>query len=368
MSTLSSIPGISIVPANENENSIAIPSFDGTAFIPGSHRYGNCLRISEIDLLGAIHEGSFGTIYKCRNKKTSRVYALKKFKINSADMLYGVSSRILREINILSTFKHDNIANSHGMVAGDNVSTSNYLLMDYCIASLDHVLKKEEPAIYEAEMVKCIMKQLLEGLEFIHENMIIHGDINCRNVLFTENGLVKISGFQTTRYCTLGSSMKLPEVTEPSYTAPEILFEANIYGTPVDIWSAGCVFSRLLLKKNVFSGSDSAEVLVSMFDVLGTPSDAIWPNFTKRYLDNGQKIINGGQPYTDLANTFADQCLASTEIIRDILSYYPPSRKSASELLKNVYFNDAFQDSALLKLALILRNLVQPTVPMDIGV
>ena len=49
------------------------------------------------------------------------------------------------------------------------------------------------------------------------------------------------------------------------------------YATPVDIWSCGCIFAELFLRKPLFPGQNERDQLSKIFEVIGTPSDEDWP-------------------------------------------------------------------------------------------
>ncbi len=49
------------------------------------------------------------------------------------------------------------------------------------------------------------------------------------------------------------------------------------YATPVDMWSCGCIFAELFLRKALFPGQYEMDQLQKIFDVVGTPAEADWP-------------------------------------------------------------------------------------------
>ena len=60
------------------------------------------------------------------------------------------------------------------------------------------------------------------------------------------------------------------------YRSPEILL-GTTYATPVDLWSCGCILAELFLRRPLFPGQYEIDQLGKMFRVLGTPSEAEWP-------------------------------------------------------------------------------------------
>lgn len=362
---MSNIPGLDLCPVNEESgDGIQVPTFDGSiSVIPDSHRYGNCRPISDFEKLGKISEGHFGTLYKCRDKRTNEIISLKKLKMPS-EIEDGIPSSILREINIINSLKHVNVLNSHGTVAGRSL-TSNYLVLDYCAYSLDDLIEKNIDAISDQSVVKCIMKQLFEGLEYIHTGLIVHRNITCQNILFHETGILKITGFHSSRFYAKGNMT--PGITQLEYRAPELLFGVKKYETSSDMWSTGCVFAKLILKKFLFSGTTELEVLSSIFDILGTPSDVIWPGFNEilAQYENGAFVLSSNKLFSDLKRCFVGQSAACKDLIQDLLLYYPTARLTAEECQKCFYFTEGPKECPIEDLSSILQKIdLPPAEPM----
>jgi serine/threonine protein kinase len=60
------------------------------------------------------------------------------------------------------------------------------------------------------------------------------------------------------------------------YRSPEVLLGTS-YATPVDLWSCGCIFAELFTRKPLFPGQYEVDQLGQIFSILGTPSEADWP-------------------------------------------------------------------------------------------
>lgn len=71
------------------------------------------------------------------------------------------------------------------------------------------------------------------------------------------------------------------------YRAPEILFGARYYSEKIDIWSLGCIFAELILKRPLFPSESDIDQLSKIFGVLGSPNRKNWPGIEKlpRYIE-----------------------------------------------------------------------------------
>jgi CTD kinase subunit alpha len=90
--------------------------------------------------------------------------------------------------------------------------------------------------------LKSLMKQLLEGLGFIHRRGVLHRDLKGSNILLSKHGELKIADFGLARFYARGRNNDYTNrVITQWYKPPELLFGTTIYGSEVDMWSAGCV-------------------------------------------------------------------------------------------------------------------------------
>ncbi|KAF9802957.1 hypothetical protein SFRURICE_011419 [Spodoptera frugiperda] len=108
------------------------------------------------------------------------------------------------------------------------------------------------------------------------------------NILLTEDGILKVADFGWARDFDMGISNQqyTPVVVTRWYRAPELLLHSKTYGTPIDMWSVGCIFAELINLQPLFPGTSEINQLKIMYEVLGTPSDTVWPGYSALPLVN----------------------------------------------------------------------------------
>lgn len=333
-----SIPGLLHIPAENSSTSgeaIKLTAFDLKSFsVPIAHRSGKCRPIAEFDRICVVGEGSYGTVYKVRDKVLEEICALKRLKIQkeSSELM---PQNFLREITNLKLLKHDNIVNLLGIAVGRNFQ-STYLILEFCEYSLAIVIDEVERELLQHPQIKNIMKQLFTGLDYIHKNFILHRDISPSNILFSETGILKITDFGMSRKISSGSST--PNVGLRWYKAPEILFGSRNYTSAVDIWSCGCIFAELIRRRPVFKGDSDSDVILLMIEFLGTPTESLWPGFSELPVPQNYELKL--QPYNRIRSTFESESTPTISLMQKTIYYNPALRLSADQCLNQPYFTE----------------------------
>ncbi|KZV39976.1 cyclin-dependent kinase G-2 [Dorcoceras hygrometricum] len=236
-----------------------------------------CRNVDEFERLNKIDEGTYGVVFRARDKKTGEVVALKKVKMEKEREGFPLTS--LREINILLSFHHPFIVDVKEVVVGSNLD-SIFMVMEYMEHDLKGLMETIKQPFSQSE-VKCLMLQLLGGVKYLHDNWVLHRDLKTSNLLMNNRGELKICDFGLARQ--YGSPLKpyTSLVVTLWYRAPELLLGAKQYSTAIDMWSLGCIMAELLSKEPLFNGKTEVEQLDKIFKILGTPNETIWPGFSK---------------------------------------------------------------------------------------
>ncbi|KAG8178784.1 hypothetical protein JTE90_022413 [Oedothorax gibbosus] len=239
---------------------------------------------------------------------------------------------LLKETTLLRTLKHKNIFELYGTVHQVSVGRV-YLSFEQCECFLSNLLSDKHKELLEPSVIKCVMQQLLTGLQYLHDNKIVHRDINPKNIVFTEKGLLKLFNFRSSQ--TLNEYKKVSFAEELCYQPINVLMEDDSFYTADDIWSATCVFAEMVLKKKLFESILQGEVIKEILLVLGFPDENKWPEFLE--LPNYKYLSIETRPLKNWLCTFFEekQCV---DLVKRGLCYNPKQRISAGELLLHPYF------------------------------
>ena len=313
--------------------------------IPSEKMTGRCRSIYEFEKLNRIGEGTYGVVYKSRDSRTGEIVAMKRMRVErpsvredgGGEPIASIPVSGLREIGLLLSLQHKNIVTLKEVAVGNEL-IQIYLVMEYCRQDLAHLLDNIPSPLTESQ-VKCIMKQLFEGLHYLHCNFIVHRDLKVSNLLLTEKGILKIADFGLARkYCLPSKGMMTPEVVTLWYRAPELLIHSKEQTTGIDIWAAACILGELLLHKPLFQGRSEINQLDLIIDFLGTPHDGVWPGFSS--LPSMKNINLRHQPFNNIKVTFPWLSDAGHRLLNFLFMYDPKQRATAKQCLESSYFKE----------------------------
>ncbi|XP_032834830.1 cyclin-dependent kinase 10 isoform X1 [Petromyzon marinus] len=320
----------------EEEPELALRSFRGDRIsLPRrAHRLGRCRAVTEFVKQNRIGEGTYGIVYRARDTRSGEIVALKKVRMDKEKDGLPISS--MREINLLLRLHHPNVVELKEVVVGARLE-SIFLVMGYCEQDLASLLDNVTAPFSEAQ-VKCISLQLLKGLLYLHNNYIIHRDLKVSNLLMTDKGCVKIADFGLARAFGVPLRPMTPKVVTLWYRAPELLFGSETQTTAIDMWSVGCIIAELLAHKPLLPGSSEIQQIHLIVQLLGTPTNAIWPGFSSLRVPD--RVVLRRQPYNHLRHRLPWLSDAGLRMLNALFMYHPAKRVSALDCLDNSYFKE----------------------------
>nr|XP_009382287.1 PREDICTED: cell division control protein 2 homolog [Musa acuminata subsp. malaccensis] len=280
-----------------------------------------------------IGEGTYGVVYKARDRLTNETIALKKIRLEQEDE--GVPSTAIREISLLKEMQHSNIVRLQDVVHSEK---RIYLVFEY----LDLDLKKHMDSCPELakdpRLIKTYLHQILRGIAYCHSHRVLHRDLKPQNLLIDRRtNALKLADFGLARAFGIPVRTFTHEVVTLWYRAPEILLGSRNYSTPVDVWSVGCIFAEMANQRPLFPGDSEIDELFKIFRILGTPNEEIWPGVTS--LPDFKSAFPKWLP-KDLTTVVPNLEAAGIDLLSKMLHLDPSKRITARQALDHDYFKD----------------------------
>ena len=285
----------------------------------------------QYDKIEKIGEGTYGVVYKAKDKRTGQTIALKKIRLEQEDE--GVPSTAIREIALLKELQHVNIVRLMDVLHNDK---RLYLVFEYLDLDLKKHMEKDASFCNDRNLVKLLLYQMINGVAYCHSHRILHRDLKPQNLLIDHrNFALKLADFGLARAFGIPVRTYTHEVVTLWYRAPEILLGARHYSTPVDVWSIGCIFAEMVTGKPLFPGDSEIDQLFKIFRVLGTPNEESWPNVSQL---PDYKDTFPHWPKRELQDIIPGLEQDGLDLLQSMLAYEPSKRISASQALEHPFF------------------------------
>ncbi|KAF4316895.1 hypothetical protein BBO99_00008396 [Phytophthora kernoviae] len=238
-----------------------------------------------------------------------------------------------------------------------------YLVMEFMDNDLETLIGATESVpILDVSQVKMYLKMLLQGVQELHTRGILHRDLKPNNLLLSKTQhCAKITDFGMATVIEVErkeedddtdgdkvskKTKRSVQVVTRAYRAPELFFGEESYGFEVDVWSVGCIFAEMLLRRPLADGSSDIDQLSKIFSALGSPTENGWEDaselpFYLRFKDTNP---------TPLVEQFPMLSTAGIDLLSLLLALNPKKRISVKEALEHEFF----------------RELPEPVVPSEL--
>lgn len=237
---------------------------------------------SAFQKLEKIGEGTYGIVYKARDKSTGRLVALKKIRPESENE--GIPATTIREILLLKTLKHSTIINLIEVIHNED---KMYLVFEYLETDLKKLIDKYSVRNekFPHHVQRKMALQLSTAVSFCHSRNIFHRDLKPQNILVDSDFNIKLADFGLGRAASIPLRNYTSEIITLWYRPPELLLGSKYYDASVDVWSLACIIAEMDTLSPLFMGDSEIDQLYKIFTLMGTPSNEVWrgveelPNF-----------------------------------------------------------------------------------------
>jgi len=333
-----SMPFVPVSPDMTNSDAGPSPSTPLASF--SQTQYYGVSECNEYDFKDRVGSGTFGEVHKAKDSRTKEIVAMKH--IYMANENEGVPITALREIKILKQLNHPNIIPllEIAVKRGNRVARQRgalYMVFPYMDHDLAGLIENKNVEFTEPQ-IKCYMKQLFEGILYLHSNNIMHRDIKCANILINNQGQLQIGDFGLAR--SFDPDDKNKEYTNMVvtrwYRPPELLLGETRYTCAIDMWGLGCILGEILQRVPILRGESESDQLEKIWDLCGTPNEEIWPGF--RNLPGCHDLTFKYPKPNCIEERFKNFNPLAVDLLKKLLTLDPKKRITAKEALTHDYF------------------------------
>jgi protein-serine/threonine kinase len=285
-------------------------------------KYGKCQEI--------VGRGAFG-IVRISHKRLDtgeQLFAVKEFRRRPEENEKKYSKRLTSEFCISSALRHPNVIHTLDLLQD---AKGDYCeVMEFCAGGDLYTLVLAAGKLEVAE-ADCYFKQMMRGVEYMHEMGVAHRDLKPENLLLTTHGALKITDFGNGECFRMAWEKETHMVSglcgSAPYIAPEEYVDKEFDARAVDVWATGVIYMAMRTGRHLWRVAKKEE-----------------DEFYERYLE-GRKDEEGYAPIESLHRVSSSRPSSKTapdpyqarcrNVIYSILDPNPGRRITATQVLKS---------------------------------
>src|SRR6202049_2651494 len=190
--------------------------------------------IGKYKILATIGSGGFGTVYLAEDTWIDKKVALKVPHKQSGDF-----GELLREPRLLATLNHPNIV---AILTAEKKENIFFIVMEFVPGETLETIIARDGALDLARALDYIC-QICNAVDHAHKNAVLHRDLRPSNVIATDNGLLKVADFGTSRFLEIAAH-GTTVIGSPPYMAPEQFDGKAVFAS--DLYSLGVTMYQML--------------------------------------------------------------------------------------------------------------------------
>ncbi|KAG9772368.1 Serine/threonine-protein kinase KIC1 [Exophiala dermatitidis] len=190
--------------------------------------------------------GSFGRVYKGRQRSTGKVVAIKVIDIDKADFKAHGDVRdeqirdFNREIRILRQAQESGAENLNHIIEALTVHSQLWMVCEYCPGGSVKTLMRATNDRLAEKYIIVVARELAKALKGLHAAGILHRDVKAANVLVHQEGRLELCDFGVSTVLDTQTDKRKTFIGTLHWMPPELWTENPEYSDEVDVWEYGC--------------------------------------------------------------------------------------------------------------------------------
>ncbi|XP_037079361.1 LOW QUALITY PROTEIN: dual specificity tyrosine-phosphorylation-regulated kinase 2-like [Pollicipes pollicipes] len=297
------------------------------------------------EILEVIGRGSFGQVIRTLDHKTNTQVAIKVIRNKKR-----FHQQALMEVTILDHLRRRDKEGNYNIIHMlDYFYFRNHLCVTFQLMGLNlfELIKKNNYQGLPMSLIRKLAQSIVQCLRLLCKEGIIHCDLKPENVLLKSrsSSSIKIIDFGSSCYT---HQRVYTYIQSRFYRSPEVILGVP-YGTPIDMWSLGCILAELNTGFPLFPGENEVEQLACIMEVLDVPPEQLVRHASRRRLffdsrgtprtltnTKGRRRRPGSKPLTVALNT-SDTMFAN--FVEKCLTWDPSRRMTPEEAARHPFLS-----------------------------